>query len=664
MTATCSLKNTVHVYVRTAVIMSSVQESSSSVSASTYSRKSIVKRSLVWEYFEYEEDANKSVCRIEDCEKSVPGKNPTNLKQHLRALHKSVFQKLCEREEAAKVKREEVATKKQGSSLKHHYQASLKETLAKRTVYSKDSPRYKQVTKKLAVFVGASNVPNSLVESLEFKDLIATLDPRYPVPGRGVISEEIEKILIELKAKMSTYISSANKIAITCDVWSKKGLTSSYLGITGHFYSRKDHRRHTATLAVRQITTSHTAENIRKLCDDVLSEWGIDPSKMSAIITDNCSNMVAAFKKQITNSDCSDDERDEEAESTTVFDSNDEAEFLDCEQAHNIAFMSYHRIGCFSHSLQLVVNKFQEISAYKTVLKNAHSIVRKCNSSTKATEMLVSLSGKKLTKVVLEQQGWDDLVASEWRVLTSIRDLLNPFAKFTQLLSGEDFTTLSCVVPTLMELNIHLVNMKSNPEVSKAASILQSDLTRRFVKYTSPSGEDHDPIMITATAVDLRYRLCLNSVQSDSVTRYLDTLIEDSDSSSNCSSPLPPEIPENEPPPEKRFKHLGAILERKQDDISRNTNRKSKWRTELEHFNSISTRLSEDEDPINFWVANESTYPILSNVCVDLLSIPASSAPVERTFSTAGESTLGKRNRLSGKNLEREILLRKNKHYL
>ena len=81
-----------------------------------------------------------------------------------------------------------------------------------------------------------------------------------------------------------------------------------YLGITGHFYSRKDHRRHTATLAVRQITTSHTAENIRKLYKDVLSEWGIDLSKISAIITDNYSNMVAAFKKQITSSDCSDDE--------------------------------------------------------------------------------------------------------------------------------------------------------------------------------------------------------------------------------------------------------------------------------------------------------------------------------------------------------------------
>ena len=134
-----------------------------------------MKRSLVWEYFVYEEDANKNVCRIEDCEKSVPEKKsyqPKTTLTFVRALHKSVFQKLCEPEEAAKVKREEAATKKQGSSLKHHYQASLKETLTKRTMYSKDSPRYKQLTKKLAIFVGASNVLNSLVESLEFKDIL------------------------------------------------------------------------------------------------------------------------------------------------------------------------------------------------------------------------------------------------------------------------------------------------------------------------------------------------------------------------------------------------------------------------------------------------------------------------------------------------------------
>ena len=59
-------------------------------------------------------------------------------------------------------------------------------------------------------------------------------------------------------------------------------------------------------------------------------------------------------------------------------------------------------------------------------------------------------------KVVLEEQGWDDLAASEWRMLQNIVTLLQPFAKFTSLLSGDEFTTLSCVVPAIMDLNIHL----------------------------------------------------------------------------------------------------------------------------------------------------------------------------------------------------------------
>lgn len=65
-------------------------------------------------------------------------------------------------------------------------------------------------------------------------------------------------------------------------------------------------------------------------------------------------------------------------------------------------------------------------------------------------------------KVVLEEQSWDDLAASEWRTLTHITDLLQPFgvvqncAKFTNLLNGDKFTTLSCVIPAIMDMNIHL----------------------------------------------------------------------------------------------------------------------------------------------------------------------------------------------------------------
>jgi len=84
-----------------------------------------------------------------------------------------------------------------------------------------------------------------------------------------------------------------------------------------------------------------------------------------------------------------------------------------------------------------VVSKFDELDKFKELMKRAHAVVRKFNSSTKATERLIAICGKKLVKdcptrwnskfltlerlidakdqlkVVLDEQGWDDLAASE-----------------------------------------------------------------------------------------------------------------------------------------------------------------------------------------------------------------------------------------------------------
>ena len=223
-------------------------------------------------------------------------------------------------------------------------------------------------------------------------------------------------------------------LSVSRDIWSKKGLTSSYLGVTAHFYSRTDNHRHTITLAVHRLTTSHTASNIRSLLDDILVEWDILPSKVSAVITDN---MVAAFKANLdhfvvdeTGND--EDEDEETADSCTQDETED---YLDHEIDHEVEFSSLNRIACFSHMLQLVVHKFDDVDRFKEVLKRTKALVRKVNTSTKVTERLIALSGKKLIKdcptrwsstfplinrllemreklkVVLDKLGWDDLAA-------------------------------------------------------------------------------------------------------------------------------------------------------------------------------------------------------------------------------------------------------------
>ena len=48
-------------------------------------------------------------------------------------------------------------------------------------------------------------------------------------------------------------------------------------------------------------------------------------------------------------------------------------------------------------------------------------------------------------------------------------------------------------------------------------------------------------------------------------------------------------------------------------------------------------------------------HPNISNISLDLLTTPASTAPVEWIFSIGGKATMGKRNRLTYANLEKEI---------
>ena len=159
------------------------------------------------------------------------------------------------------------------------------------TMYKKDSDQHKLLTRKLAVFVGSSNIANRIVESLDFWDLLHCLDHRCQVPGRAAVKKELLQVMIELKAKASSYIQEANKVSICADIWSKKGLTSSYLGVTCHFFSRRDHRRHCVTLAVRRMHSPHTADHVRELVDAILEEWDIPISKVKVVVTDNGSNM-------------------------------------------------------------------------------------------------------------------------------------------------------------------------------------------------------------------------------------------------------------------------------------------------------------------------------------------------------------------------------------
>ena len=50
--------------------------------------------------------------------------------------------------------------------------------------YNKESSRHTAITKKLSIFVGATNAPFSLVSSEEFHELLHEMNGKYQVPHR------------------------------------------------------------------------------------------------------------------------------------------------------------------------------------------------------------------------------------------------------------------------------------------------------------------------------------------------------------------------------------------------------------------------------------------------------------------------------------------------
>ena len=118
-----------------------------------------------------------------------------------------------------------------------------------------------------------------------------------------------------------------------------------------------------------------------------------------------------ATDSEVNNSLESEDEGDCEdldSISDVEFDSDDTisseiSNFEQTEIRHNEAFtgMSFKRISCFIHTLQLVVKVFETNPSFRNSLQKAHSIVKKVSKSCKATEKLIRIAGKNSLVTVL-----------------------------------------------------------------------------------------------------------------------------------------------------------------------------------------------------------------------------------------------------------------------
>lgn len=170
------------------------------------------------------------------------------------------------------------------------------------------------------------------------------------------------------------------------------------------------------------------------------------------------------------------------------------------------------------------------------------------------------------------------------------------------------------------------------------------DLQQKLGPFIDPSARYFDVSFMTATYLDPRWsRIALTTEESIIARDNIKSVLKDVQPSP-CSLPTPST---------SKFHLLFAS--------QRTSIENTEVGKEIENYH-LSLSHTE-QDPITFWIEKATVYPVLHKYALDLLSLPSSTAAVERLVSYCSFATAGRRNRLRGQNLEKEIFLNKNQEF-
>ena len=312
-------------------------------------------------------------------------------------------------------------------------------------------------------------------------------------------------------------IMQSRKVTICLDGWSKKNLTSSFLGTSACFYDVEGKTARHAVLGIAQLEHPHTGEAIAEALATCLEEWSVDTEKVLLVVTDNGANMIKAIRLM--------SEMSGEGDSEDVNEGDDEAGEADTEVSNESELdlppsVAYRRMQCMAHTLQLTIKIVYK--HFDTLLTKARSLVARVRKSSKLMERIMNDTGKSVVtdnatrwnstyimiRRLLEikgplnnaliELGVDSLMVSEWTRLEDVRRLLEPFATQTDLLQT-DALSLSYAVPAILDLQCHLQQFESYKVLTTA---LLADIQQRFSTVLDPSAVNFNPVPAAACLLD------------------------------------------------------------------------------------------------------------------------------------------------------------------
>ncbi|CAF3143932.1 unnamed protein product, partial [Rotaria socialis] len=471
------------------------------------------------------------------------------------------------------------------------------------------------------------SLPFSIVDNQSFKHFMLDVDPKYNMINRRDITRNFLPVLHKsCIKKLQEVCNRSNYISLTLDVCSDRRMRS-YFGIT--LLAIVDNHYKTYLLSFERLTGKHSGE---KLAD----EFDRNQAAFNYLV-------LPGFDEYF------DDSIDDQSELETNDDDTDSDERdknrLEIEEVNDDIYGStlnaptdqeFLRLPCFIHSLQLVVHDgIQPASDALSSLKKEHhySIPRanstRWNSQFQTVKKVIRIPFAVLNSILTDlNKNCLILNTKDRKTLEDFVSLFELFNEATILTQGECYATISLVAPTILDILSDLEHERaaSNLSLVSLCEALISSIKARFsgllrhfendVPFASYSMSERfsDPIFLATPVLDARFKfLWLDSLQGTKVGAD----------------------------------ELNIVQQDTSDQPTQNFDPITKRKCLFPYLNDLK-KISSDEKPKIL----KNIYPSLYELGLKYLSVPATSAPIERIFSQSVFVMRPHRASLTSKNLD------------
>lgn len=433
--------------------------------------EAVSRKSVVWQYFQLKEgDSSRAICTLCRTEFSRGGKDAkqhttTPLMKHLRSKHPTEYN-LCNVSEASGTTTAQSQVKMgttQSTITNFTSPTSTKQ-------WASDHPRAKAIHAAIGKMIAVDLQPYSIVEDTGFTELVQQLEPRYKLPSRRFFTENVIPTMHEtVTSRIRAHVTEAQAFSFTCNIWTCKYTTQSYISVTSHWIDN-DFNRENAILRCEAFDGRHTALNIADALQDIIKVWDIPVNKCHLVLRDNAANMRKAMLEA-----------------------------------------GIPSVGCFAHTLQLCIHDSllsqQSVSemltlARKTVGHFKHSssaksrlsvlqqelglpnhqliqdVVTRWNSSYQMCNRLVEQK-RAVNLYVSETDGMQHIHAQRWAVMEDVLSVLRPFEELTREISAEN-ACISTVLPAVMMLKRFIHNETDSSGIKQMKTRMLTSLQERL----------------------------------------------------------------------------------------------------------------------------------------------------------------------------------------